>query len=79
VGYLSLYSVDPFNGRVDLKKPLLDAERATAGFSISDGRLVWAEPATDGSGTGGRILVLAWTDEGAGTIETVPDQVLVIR
>ncbi len=78
VGALSLYAVDPFNGRVDLKKPLLDAQRATAGFSISDGKLVWAEPAADGSGTG-RILVLAWTDQGTGTIETLPDKVIVIR
>ncbi len=78
VGALSLYDVDPFNGRVDLKKPLLDAQRATAGFSISDGKLVWAEPTTDGTG-GGRILVLAWTDQGAGTIETLPDKVYVIR
>jgi hypothetical protein len=79
VGYLSLYDVDPFDGRIDLKKPLLDKQPATAGFSISDGKLVWAEPAADHSGTGGRILVLAWTDHGAGTVETVPDQVYVIR
>jgi len=78
VGSLSLYDVDPFNGRVDLKKPLLDGKRATTGFSISDNKLVWAEPAEDGSGSG-RILVLAWTDQGAGTIETLPDKVLVIR
>ncbi len=78
VGTLSLYDVDPFDGRVDLKKPLLDAQRATAGFAISDGKLVWAEPAADGTGRG-RILVLAWTDQGAGTIETLPDNVYVIR
>jgi putative zinc finger protein len=79
VGSLSLYDVDPFNGRVDLKKPLLDGQRATAGFSISDGKLVWAQPSADGSGDGGRILVLAWTDHGVGTIETLPDKVFVIR
>jgi hypothetical protein len=79
VGFLSLYAIDPFDGRIDLKKPLLNAARATAGFSISDGKLVWAEPSEDGSGTGGRILVLAWTDHGAGTVETVPDTVFVIR
>ncbi len=79
VGYLSLYTVDPFDGRIDLKKPFLDATRARAGFSISDGKLVWAEPAQDGSGNGGRILVLGWTDQGAGTIETLPDTVFVIR
>ena len=26
-----------------------------------------------------RILVLAWTDQGVGTIETLPDKVYVIR
>jgi hypothetical protein len=79
VGSLSLYSVAPFDGRVDLKKPLLDAQRATAGFSISNGKLVWAEPAGDGQGTNDRILVLAWTDQGVGTVETVPDNVTVVR
>lgn len=79
VGFLSLYVVDSFDGRIDLKKPVLDAAPATAGFSISGGRLVWAEPGTDASGSGGRILVLAWTDQGSGTIETNPDNVVVIR
>ena len=50
VGRLSLYAVDPFDGRIDLKKPLLDAQPARPpGYSISDGKLVWAEPAADGS------------------------------
>jgi len=79
VGTLSLYSVAQFDGRVDLKKPLLDGQRAKAGFSISDGKLVWAEPAGGGQGANDRILVLAWTDHGVGTIETVPDQVTVVR
>jgi hypothetical protein len=79
VGRLSLYSVEPFDGRVDLKKPLLDSRRASAGFSLSNGKLVWAEPTGDGSGAGDRILVLAWTDQGVGTVETVPDNVLVVR
>jgi hypothetical protein len=51
----------------------------TAGFSLSDSKLVWAEPSADGSGDGGRILVLAWTDHGVGTVETLPDKVFVIR
>jgi len=79
VGTLSLYSVAQFDSRVDLKKPLVDARRAKAGFSISEGKLVWAEPADDGQGANDRILVLAWTDQGVGTIETVPDQVTVVR
>ena len=55
VGDLSLYAVDSFDGKIDLKKPLLDDKRAIAGYSISDGQLVWAEPAADGSTSGGRI------------------------
>ena len=58
VGRLSLYAVDSFDGRIDLKKPLLDAHVATAGYSISDGKLVWAEPAADGSATGGKVQLL---------------------
>lgn len=77
VGSLSLYGVDPFDGRIDLKKPLLDGMRAKAGFSISDGKLVWAEP--DGAAGAGRVLVLAWTAQGAGTVDTASDQVVVIR
>jgi len=79
VGKLSLYDVDPFNGRIDLKKPLLDGIRAAAGFSIGEGKLVWAQPSSKAPGTVGRVLVMAWTDKGAGTIETVSDQVVVIR
>ncbi len=79
VGSLSLYAIDSFDGRIDLKKPLLDATPATAGFSISKGKLVWAEPAVDGSGAGGRILVLAWTELGLGTVETNTDNGVVIR
>jgi anti-sigma factor RsiW len=79
VGRLSLYGVDPFDGRIDLKTPLLDAQLATAGFAISEGKLVWAEPGLDGSATGGRIQVLAWTDNGSGQVESVAGPVIVIR
>jgi hypothetical protein len=79
VGRLSLYRVDPLDGRIDLQKPLLDAQLATAGFSISDGKLVWAEPSADGTPTGGRIQVLAWTADGSGQVESVPGPVIVIR
>lgn len=79
VGWLSLYRVDPFDGRIDIRKPLLDAARATAGYALSAGSLVWAEPSRDGTPGGSRIQVLAWTDDGAGTVETVPGPVIVIR
>ena len=78
-GRLSLYEVDPFDGRVDLKKPLVNARPAKAGYAIAEGRLVWAEPASaDGSSVGG-ILMFAWTDNGSGEIETAPGDVIVIR
>ena len=79
VGTLSLYAVDSFDGKIDLKKPLLDRETAIAGYSIANGQLVWAEPAADGSATGGQIKLLAWTDEGVGTTVSVTGPVLVIR
>jgi hypothetical protein len=74
--------VDPFDGRVDVKKPLVDARVAKAGYSIAEGKLVWAEPAPVGGGSNvsdGRILMFAWTDKGSGEIETVPGDVIVVR
>ena len=79
VGRLSLYKVDSFDGKIDLKTPLLDGAPATAGYSISDGKLVWAEPSEDGSAAGAKIQLLAWTDDGVGTVETVTGPVIVIR
>ena len=79
VGRLSLYAVDSFNGKIDLKKPLLDKRVAAAGFAISEGKLVWAEPSDDGSIASGTIQLLAWTDEGVGTVKTVTGPVIVIR
>ena len=80
VGNLSLYAVDSFDGKIDLKKPLLNKKRAIAGYSIGNGQLVWAEPAAEGSRTGGQIQLLAWTDEGVGTVTgPVTGPVIVIR
>jgi anti-sigma factor RsiW len=80
VGRLSLYAVNAFDGRIDVQKPLLDGELATAGFAISEGQLVWAVPSsTQDAVTGARIQVLAWTDAGQGQVETVPGPVIVIR
>jgi hypothetical protein len=79
IGKLSLYAVDSFDGKIDLKKPLLDKQIANAGYSIANGQLVWAEPAADGSTTGAQIQLLAWTDEGVGTVGTATGPVIVIR
>jgi hypothetical protein len=78
-GQLSLYEVNPFDGKINLRKPLLDGRPARAGYAISQGKLVWAEPAAGGIGSG-RILVYGWTDTGSGTVETAPPgQVIVVR
>jgi hypothetical protein len=79
VGRLSLYAVDAFDGTLNLKKPLLDAKLARAGYSISEGTLVWAEPGPGGSTADDKIQLLAWTDDGVGTVETVDGSVMVIR
>ena len=79
IGRLTLYAVNPLDGRVDLRKPLIDGRTAKAGFAIAKGRLIWAEPASAGGSGDGRILLYAWTDKGSGEVETVPGQVTVIR
>ena len=79
IGRLSLYGVDAFDGRIDLTQPLLDDHIATAGFAISEGKLVWAEPAPAGQAAGGTIRVLAWTEDGSGQVESLPGSVIVIR
>lgn len=72
VGSISLHEVDPETGALDPNGPLLSGVPALAGFSIGDGRLAWATPPGQG-GEGSRIVVLAWTGEGAGQIESAPD------
>ncbi len=79
VGNLSLYAVDSFDGKIDLKKPLLNKKRAIAGYSIGNGQLVWAEPAAEGTTSSGQIKLLAWTDEGVGVVSTGTGPVIVIR
>jgi hypothetical protein len=44
---------------------------ALAGFSIGDGRLVWATPPGQG-GEGSRVVVLAWSGDDSGRIESAP-------
>jgi hypothetical protein len=79
IGRLSLYAVSAFDGSIDLKNPLLAAQRAAAGFSISDDGLVWAEPSADPNATEGSIHLLAWTAQGVGTVTTVSGPAIVIR
>ena len=44
VGTLSLYVVDPFDGRSILRTRRSRTSRRSPGFSIADGRLAWAAP-----------------------------------
>ena len=78
VGTLSLYVVDPFDGRIDLANPPLSNEPALAGFSIADGRLAWAAPGKRNEKMN-RVLILAWTDEGFGQVESAPGDFLLVR
>ena len=76
-GKLSLYRVDPFDGTIDLTNPPLEDEPALAGFSMDDGRLAWAAPgSSDGES---RVLVLAWTGDDFGQVESAPGDVLLVR
>jgi hypothetical protein len=70
--------VDPFDGRIDLANPPLSSEPALAGFSIADGRLAWAAPAT-GAEKASRVLILAWTNDGFGQVESAPGDFLLVR
>jgi hypothetical protein len=55
-GRLSLYRLDA-NGRVDLSKPLLDAEPALGAFTLEPGMLAWSAP---GKAKGRTVQVLGW-------------------
>lgn len=65
LGKLSLFTVDPTTGRVDLAHPKLDAESAFAGFALKPGRLAWSAPA-DGGDTS--VEVLGWDGELSGRV-----------
>jgi hypothetical protein len=77
-GRLSLYQVDPFDGKVDLSKPPLSDEPAMAGFAIADGHLAWAVPPKAGA-TDSSVLVLAWHGDDFGTVESAPGDVTLVR
>lgn len=72
VGSIALHEVDRETGALDPNGVVLVDVPALAGFSIGDGRLVWATPPGQG-GEGSRIIVLAWSGDDAGRIESAPD------
>ena len=78
VGHLSLYVVDPFDGRIDRSRPPLVDEPALAGFSMADDHLAWAAPPAAGSKQSS-VLVLAWTGDDFGKVESAPGDVILVR
>jgi hypothetical protein len=78
VGRLSLYVIDPFDGKIDLARPPLADEPALAGFAITDGHLAWAAPPAAGSAESS-VLVLAWTGDDFGKVESAPGDVILVR
>ena len=50
---------------------------ALPGFSIGEGRLAWATPPGQ-NGEGSRIQIVAWSDDGVGTVESAPGEDLVV-
>ena len=77
VGRLSLYHVDPASGRIAQPDGAPQDVPALAGFSIGSGRLAWATPPGQ-DGEGSRVQIVAWADDGVGTVETVPGEELVV-
>lgn len=78
VGTLSLYVVEPFDGRIDLTNPPLENEPALAGFSIAGGRLAWAAPANGAEKTS-RVFIQAWTNDSFGQVESAPGDFILVR
>ncbi len=77
VGRLSLYRVDVTRSRLVLMKDAPAGVAALPGFSIGQGRLAWATPPGQ-DGEGSRIQIVAWNEDGIGTIETAPGEDLVV-
>jgi hypothetical protein len=77
VGHLSLYVVDPFDGQIDRSRPPLVDEPALAGFSMADDHLAWAAPAAGSKESS--VLVLAWTGDEFGKVESAPGDVILVR
>ena len=79
VGRLSLLHIDPTTGNVERPKAGPQDVPALPGFSIENGRLAWATPPSQ-DGEGSRVQIVAWSDDGVGSIESAPGQdVVVVR
>jgi hypothetical protein len=77
VGRLSLYHVSAGRGELELPEDAPAGVPALPGFSIGEGRLAWATPPGQ-DGEGSRIQIVAWNDDGVGTVESAPGEDLVV-
>ena len=77
VGRLSLYQVDTAKGKLVRPKDAPTDVPALPGFSIGEGRLAWATPPGQ-DGEGSRVQIVAWNEDGVGSIETAPGEDVVI-
>lgn len=79
VGRLTLYQVDAGRGALKLPDDAPTDVPALPGFSIGEGRLAWATPPGQ-DGEGSRIQIVAWGEDGVGSVESAPgDDLVVIR
>ena len=77
VGRLSLFHVDAKTGLLDQPDGAPSGVAALPGFSIGQGRLAWATPPGQG-GEGSRVQIVAWANDGVGTVETAPGEDLIV-
>jgi hypothetical protein len=77
VGRLSLHRVDPATGLLQHPDGAPADVAALPGFSIGQGRLAWATPPGQG-GEGSRVQIVAWANDGVGTVETAPGEDLIV-
>ena len=77
IGRLSLVHLDPATGTLDRPHGAPQDVTALPGFSIADGRLAWATPPGQG-GEGSRVQIVAWTDDGVGSVESGPVEDVVV-
>jgi hypothetical protein len=76
VGRLTLHRVGA-SSELELPADAPTGVPALPGFSIGEGRLAWATPPGQ-NGEGSRIQIVAWSDDGVGTVESAPGEDLVV-